>query len=415
MTWTLFTIQCIIFTTTVGSRLAPPRNFPSYYSMLSIKFNVYILLMATETPPLGMESGAGSPSTNSMMKISALISAPMEDVTSKPKKRASVSVATETIPPQATTSTTSTTSQMPAAPALPVGPSEDIFDPNSAVVDLTIPISTHYDIHTEFNYPWLMEEKYGVGPASLVSKWAADDTAGVAVDEDGDGEADADEEDEEDEEEAQANTSVGALAPSAPSAADDHAIVKFLGVQFNSQMTDAEKEALVLSAINKREAKNNQRLGKYDVYDPFIDDEELEVEEQGSHVQGWFVWTGELADSAGTDIAKIVEKELHRHEVVQLEDTEERTEGRKRRSEGPSPNDALEPVRRKRVKAAVASVPETQSEETPKAVTKNAAKTSKKEETTSKPVMNAKTPTATTTPTPAPAPGLIIGNFNFNT
>lgn len=274
---------------------------------------------------------------------------------------------------------------------------EPAFDPSTNVIDIEIPISTHYDIHTEFNFPWLMEEKYGIGPTSIMnSKWQADDNRGVAVDEDGaDDGADDEEEDEEDEESSAipAGNSTGPpvaeddfIVPDdakKSTTSDDHAIVKLLGIQFDKKMTDLEKETLVLNALNKREAKNNQRLGKYDVYDPFIDDEELEVEEQGSHVEGWFIWTGELADSNGTDIAKIIEKEQQRNEnivgagtstgsnsnpdVIEIKDI---SEPKKRRSDnGPSPTEALEPVKkRKRVRPVAKS---NEREETPEISVEN--------------------------------------------
>lgn len=199
-------------------------------------------------------------SGTNVMKISSLITSTVEEpqpLPQKPKKR---------------------NQSIPNMNPPPMQQSEDPpFDPNTNVIDIEIPISTHYDIHTEFNLPWLMEEKYGVGPTSLItSKWQADDNAGVAVDEDGDGADDDDEDDEEEESNTVVSNSVPPptigeddfIVPDDPKKpSDDHAIVKLLGIQFDTKMTDSEKETLVLHALNKREAKNNQRLGKYDVYD----------------------------------------------------------------------------------------------------------------------------------------------------
>lgn len=181
------------------------------------------------------------------------------------------------------------------------------------IINIEIPLSTHNDVHHEFNFVKLVEEKYGrYDTTSNVplarSSWNEDE---------GDDEDDEDEDEEQEEQEEQeqeheqevedvpeVEDEVSEIEPSTNNTVettvdsyydDEDEIVKALKIKFTPGMSDAEKESLVLKEIHRRKMVNNKRIGKYDVDDPFIDDEELEYEEDtNSNVDGWFIWYGKL-------------------------------------------------------------------------------------------------------------------------
>ncbi|OWB86017.1 hypothetical protein B5S33_g4695 [[Candida] boidinii] len=67
--------------------------------------------------------------------------------------------------------------------------------------------------------------------------------------------------------------------------------------KFKPGMSDEEKEEIILKEIHRRKMDNNRRVGKYDLNDPFIDDEELLFEEQRSSTRdGFFVYYGSLVE-----------------------------------------------------------------------------------------------------------------------
>lgn len=154
------------------------------------------------------------------------------------------------------------------------------------IISIDIPLSTHNDIHSEHNFAKLVEEKYGINDTQApLTKglWNFD-----ADDADGD-------DDDEDEEEADLDGDSGANNPITNDYEDEDDIVKALQIKFTPGMSDMEKETLVLKEIHRRKMVNNKRIGKYDIDDPFIDDEELEFEEEtGANADGWFIWHGKL-------------------------------------------------------------------------------------------------------------------------
>lgn len=178
------------------------------------------------------------------------------------------------------------------------------------IVTIDIPLSTHNDIHTEHNFAKLVEEKYGCNynQSSLAKglwNFDADDAEGDEDEEEeeedadldgemtslpktiqnegADGDEEEEEEEEEDDEEEQKHQQ------------EEDDIVKALKIKFTPGMSDMEKESLVLKEIHRRKMVNNKRIGKYDIDDPFIDDEELEFEEEtGANADGWFIWHGKL-------------------------------------------------------------------------------------------------------------------------
>jgi hypothetical protein len=206
----------------------------------------------------------------------------------------------------------------------------------STIIDIEIPLSTHNDVHTEHNFAKMVEEKYGAQEtASTKALWNFENDY---ADADGDY-------DEEDEEEAEltplnnsnsvtpsnATPSIATPSNATPSNAipsnaipsnaipsnaipsnaipntviqndyeeEEDEIVKALQIKFTPGMSDIEKETLVLREIHRRKMVNNKRIGKYDVDDPFIDDEELVYEEEtNANADGWFIWHGKL------DVAK---------------------------------------------------------------------------------------------------------------
>lgn len=310
----------------------------------------------------------------------------------------------------------------PPAPTSPVAPPAakqatptpapapaPVFDPNSQTVDLEIPISTHYDIHTEFNFPWLVQEKYGVSLGGIKLRNAnKQDQDDDDVDDDEEEEEEAGDEEEEvgEEEDDFIDDSKAASAASAASVksynmVDDHQIVKLLGIQFDEEMSDSQKEALVLNALSKREAKNNQRLGKYDFDDPFIDDEELEVEEQQqTHINGWFIWHGNLKDNTNVDIAKVLEQyETPAADAAEEVPAQEVSSGSKRRN-GNSEFIELEPKKysKKKKTATVAAT-----------ATATATSTSEPETTPAPVIVNSDKPVVANSETKSNQ--IIIGSF----
>ncbi|KAG7704031.1 hypothetical protein KL932_005320 [Ogataea haglerorum] len=70
-----------------------------------------------------------------------------------------------------------------------------------------------------------------------------------------------------------------------------------LGMKFRAGMTDEEKEEMILKEIHRRKMESNKRIGKYDLLDPFIDDEELLFEEQTkNNKDGFYVYYGPISD-----------------------------------------------------------------------------------------------------------------------
>ncbi|KAG7877786.1 hypothetical protein KL937_004656 [Ogataea polymorpha] len=73
--------------------------------------------------------------------------------------------------------------------------------------------------------------------------------------------------------------------------------IRKLGMKFKAGMTDEEKEEMILKEIHRRKMESNKRIGKYDLLDPFIDDEELLFEEQTkSNKDGFYVYYGPISD-----------------------------------------------------------------------------------------------------------------------
>ncbi|VEU22014.1 DEKNAAC103024 [Brettanomyces naardenensis] len=136
-----------------------------------------------------------------------------------------------------------------------------------------------------FNVTSLCEDKYGfnaIHPGGRIALDLEDE-----VDDDMDGEED----------EVLAASKVLATPDDVPAPdeeydeADD--IVKQLSLKFRPGMTDDEKEEMVLKELHRRRMEDNKRIGKYDIEDPFIDDEELQFEEQtNKNKDGFFVYYG---------------------------------------------------------------------------------------------------------------------------
>lgn len=171
-------------------------------------------------------------------------------------------------------------------------------EPNEPlIITIDIPLSTHNDVHMEHNFAKLVEEKYGQYETQAPftkGLWNFDGDGDAEGDDEGDAEGDV-EEDEEEEEDADLDGETGppSAAPNEYEEEDD--IVKALQIKFTPGMSDMEKESLVLKEIHRRKMVNNKRIGKYDVDDPFIDDKELEFEEEtGANADGWFIWHGKL-------------------------------------------------------------------------------------------------------------------------
>ncbi|KAG7864616.1 hypothetical protein KL918_005354 [Ogataea parapolymorpha] len=73
--------------------------------------------------------------------------------------------------------------------------------------------------------------------------------------------------------------------------------IRKLGMKFKAGMTDEEKEEMILKEIHRRKMESNKRIGKYDLLDPFIDDEELLFEEQTkNNKDGFYVYYGPISD-----------------------------------------------------------------------------------------------------------------------
>ncbi|KAG7820707.1 hypothetical protein KL909_004579 [Ogataea angusta] len=73
--------------------------------------------------------------------------------------------------------------------------------------------------------------------------------------------------------------------------------IRKLGMKFRAGMTDEEKEEMILKEIHRRKMESNKRIGKYDLLDPFIDDEELLFEEQTkNNKDGFYVFYGPISD-----------------------------------------------------------------------------------------------------------------------
>ncbi|GME72978.1 unnamed protein product [Ambrosiozyma monospora] len=78
---------------------------------------------------------------------------------------------------------------------------------------------------------------------------------------------------------------------------DQDGILKKLKLKFTPGMSDDQKEDMILKELHRRKMENNKRIGKYDINDPFIDDEELLFEEQTkTNKDGFFVYYGPMVD-----------------------------------------------------------------------------------------------------------------------
>ncbi|GAV30356.1 hypothetical protein PMKS-003867 [Pichia membranifaciens] len=165
------------------------------------------------------------------------------------------------------------------------------------IITIDIPLSTHNDVHMEHNFAKLVEEKYGQYETQAPftkGLWNFDGDGDAEGDEEGDAEGDA-EEDEEEEDDADLDGDTGPPSGAQTEYEEEDDIVKALQIKFTPGMSDTEKESLVLKEIHRRKMVNNKRIGKYDIDDPFIDDKELEFEEEtGANADGWFIWHGKL-------------------------------------------------------------------------------------------------------------------------
>lgn len=161
------------------------------------------------------------------------------------------------------------------------------------IISIDIPLSTHNDVHMEHNFAKLVEEKYGQFETQAPftkGLWNFDGDGDAEGDEDAEGE-----EEEEDDDDADLEGDTGPPSATQDDYEDEDDIVKALQIKFTPGMSDMEKESLVLKEIHRRKMVNNKRIGKYDIDDPFIDDEELEFEEEtGANADGWFIWHGKL-------------------------------------------------------------------------------------------------------------------------
>lgn len=158
--------------------------------------------------------------------------------------------------------------------------------PLPAIINIEIPLSTHNDIHSEHAFSRLVEEKYGADAQTTTinkSLWNYD---GDDDDDDDEGDDDAILETENNSNDNNNHQTVYD---------DEDEIVKSLNIKFAPGLSDLEKEKIVLNEIHRRKMENNKRIGKYDVDDPFIDDQELVYEEDtNANADGWFVWYGDL-------------------------------------------------------------------------------------------------------------------------
>lgn len=293
------------------------------------------------------------------------------------------------------------------------------------IVDIEIPLSTHNDVHHEHNFVKLVEEKYGRYDAGnnvpLARTSWNDDDGEDEDDEDEDEEQEGEENGEREEEEPDleselhtANTpsTINNNTPTDSYYDDEDEIVKALKIKFTAGMNDAEKESLVLKEIHRRKMVNNKRIGKYDVDDPFIDDEELEYEEDtNSNIDGWFIWSGKL------DTTQQKKKSEQGTKTEKNARTTTTTRNRPVSSSGSNQRRQREPANspqpQKKQKKAVlpiatsktpASISVSSGSKTSPSKTENKTTPEKKDTTDKEP--------AKSTPQP-PSSNIIIGSFGF--
>ena len=167
----------------------------------------------------------------------------------------------------------------------------------SIEVPVAAPGAKTTDQQITYNVASLCEDKYGFNALNSNSRLPVD------LDDDLDDDMDDDDDDV-------ANNGVtnsplplaGVGTVNADEEHDDAAdIVNKLHLKFTAGMTDEEKEEMVLKELHRRRMEDNKRIGKYDIDDPFIDDEELQFEEQTkNNKSGFFVYHGEWTDSDQT-------------------------------------------------------------------------------------------------------------------
>lgn len=137
-----------------------------------------------------------------------------------------------------------------------------------------------------FNVSSLCEDKYGFNAVTGNNRLALD------LGDDLDDEMDADDDE----------PPVRPSNSNADEAFDDaEDVVKQLHLDFKPGMTDDEKEEMVLKELHRRRMEDNKRIGKYDIEDPFIDDEELQFEEQTKNSRNPFcVYYGDWVEPEHT-------------------------------------------------------------------------------------------------------------------
>ncbi|KAH3668544.1 hypothetical protein OGAPHI_002298 [Ogataea philodendri] len=162
-------------------------------------------------------------------------------------------------------------------------------DSSSLIVALHVPLvpqgSLPGDSQAIFNVMRLCEDKYGfdvMHPNGKIAIDAMDVDEDIAEDENPDpNEEESAEVEEEDD------------------------ITRRLGMKFKVGMTDEEKEEMILKEIHRKKMESNKRIGKYDLLDPFIDDEELLFEEQTkTNKDGFYVYYGPVADDTNPNTNK---------------------------------------------------------------------------------------------------------------
>ncbi|QPG73823.1 hypothetical protein FOA43_001137 [Brettanomyces nanus] len=174
-------------------------------------------------------------------------------------------------------------------------------EPQLPIICVDVPIarpgSKFNESKVTFNVTSICEDKYGFNALNPGNRFALDLDDDVEDDDAGD--------DDDIGVNATSSTTAGVAGASRPGtesgilagADDDYEnaddIVRQLNLKFEPGMNDEEKEDLVLKELHRRRMEDNKRIGKYNVEDPFIDDEELQFEEQTkNNKDGFFVYYG---------------------------------------------------------------------------------------------------------------------------
>ena len=180
-------------------------------------------------------------------------------------------------------------------------------DPQLPIISIDVPVAPPgvktTDQQITYNVASLCEDKYGFNALNSNSRLPVD------LDDDLDDEMDEDDDDVANNSavsghnDAVSGPLAGVGVVNADEEHDDAAdIVNRLHLKFTPEMTDEEKEEMVLKELHRRRMEDNKRIGKYDIDDPFIDDEELQFEEQTKNNKGgFFVYHGEWTDSDQTN------------------------------------------------------------------------------------------------------------------